>query len=57
MDNKIGIQELAAAIAKVREIDGSEAEIFCRSVFEVVSEFLVKDKLVKIKGLGTFKLI
>ena len=41
MDNKIGIQELAAAIAKVREIDGSEAEIFCRSVFEVVSEFLV----------------
>ncbi len=57
MDNKIGIQELASAIAKVREIDGSEAEIFCRSVFEVVSEFLVKDKLVKIKGLGTFKLI
>lgn len=57
MDNKIGIQELAAAIANIKEIDGSEAEIFCRSFFEVISEFLVKDKLVKIKGLGTFKLI
>ncbi len=57
MDNKIGIQELAAAIAKAKEIDGSEAEIFCRSVFEIISDFLVKEKLVKIKGLGTFKLI
>ena len=57
MDKKIGIQELAAAIANAKEINGSEAEIFCRSVFEVISEFLVKEKLVKIKGLGTFKLI
>lgn len=57
MDNKIGIQELAAAIANAKEMDGSEAEIFSRSVFEVISEFLVKEKLVKIKGLGTFKLI
>ena len=38
MDNKIGIQELAAAIAKAKEIDGSEAEIFCRSVFEIISD-------------------
>ena len=57
MGNKIGIQELAASLAKAKGIDGSEAEIFCRSVFEIISEYVVSDKLVKIKGIGTFKLV
>ncbi len=57
MEKKTGIQELANALAKAKGIDGSEAEIFCRSVFDIISEYVVRDKLVKIKGIGTFKLV
>lgn len=57
MDKKILVQELADALAKNKEISKKDAESFVRGVFEIIEEYLVTDKIVKIKELGTFKLI
>lgn len=57
MDKKILVQELADALAKNKDISKKDAETFVRSVFEIVEEYLVTDKIVKIKELGTFKLV
>lgn len=57
MDKKILVQELADALAKSKEISKKDAESFVRGVFEIIEEYLVTDKIVKIKELGTFKLI
>ena len=37
-------------------LEVAEAEAFITAMFKVVNEGLKEDKLVKIKGLGTFKL-
>ncbi len=57
MEKKILLQDLADGIARRRNIHKKDAEVFVRSVFEIVSEYLQSDKIVKIKGLGTFKLV
>ena len=57
MNNKISQQELAALFAARKELPKKQAELFVRTMFEIVQEYVVKEGLVKIKGLGTFKLI
>lgn len=57
MDRKILIQELSEGLAQRKDIPLKDAEMFVRSVFEIVQEYLQTDKLVKIKGFGTFKLV
>lgn len=57
MDNKLGIQELALAFAERYGYDTKSSMVFVKTVFEIVEEYVSKDKLVKIKGFGTFKLI
>lgn len=57
MNNKISQQELAASFAARKELPKKQAELFVRTMFEIVQEYVVKEGLVKIKGLGTFKLI
>lgn len=57
MDRKILIQELSEGLAGRKDIPLKDAELFVRSVFEIVEEYLQTDKLVKIKGFGTFKLV
>lgn len=57
MDKKIGVQELALALAERSGGDVKACVAFVKTVFEIVEEHIIKDKLVKIKGLGTFKLI
>lgn len=49
--------EFVQALAERLEISKSDADAFVKIFFETVEENLLKDKLVKIKGLGTFKLV
>ena len=57
MTEKITIVELAKGLAKRKGMTRKDAEPFVRMVFETIRECLLADKLVKVKGLGTFKLI
>ena len=57
MNNKISQQELAASFAARKELPKKQAELFVRTMFEIVQEYVMKEGIVKIKGLGTFKLI
>lgn len=57
MNNKLSIQDLASAFAEKVDMDAKSANIFVKTVFEIVEEYIATDKIVKIKGFGTFKLI
>ena len=57
MDRKILLQDLADGLVRRRGLTKKDAEQFVRAVFDMVSQYLEVDKLVKIKGLGTFKVI
>lgn len=57
MNNKISIQELANGLMRRNGLSRKDAETFVRTVFAIVSDYLYSDKIVKIKGFGTFKLI
>ena len=57
MKRKLGIQDFAEIIEQREGISRTEAENFVRAFFDVVEQGLEEDKFVKIKGLGTFKLI
>lgn len=57
MNNKLSIQDLVSALSERYGMDAKSAGTFVRTVFEIVEEYISKDKLVKIKGLGTFKLV
>ena len=52
---KTALQLIADAVAKKHKITVKEAERFVSSMFDVMNEGLKTDKLVKVKGLGTFK--
>lgn len=55
--DKIFLQDIAEGIAARNGITKKEAEVFVRHLFDIVEEFLLSEQLVKIKGLGTFKLV
>lgn len=57
MDTKILIQDLAKELAAQKSIDKKAALAFVQSFFDVILEGLRTEKYVKIKGLGTFKLV
>ena len=52
---KTALQLIADAVAKKHKITVKESEKFVSAIFDVVNEGLKTDKLVKVKGLGTFK--
>lgn len=52
---KISITDLAGVIAKQRKLSTKDVEKFISAMFLVVDKGLDADRLVKIKGLGTFK--
>lgn len=52
---KILIADLAKEVAKKHKLPQKETEQFIANMFAVVAEGLQQDKLVKVKGLGTFK--
>ena len=51
------IQDLAKYLSKKHKIQQKEAERFLTAVVDVLNEGLHYEKLVKVKGLGTFKVI
>lgn len=57
MNEKIGIQNLQAALIEKNGLSNKEAETFVKEFFQLIVEALENEKYVKIKGLGTFKLI
>ncbi len=57
MNRRLTVAELSDGVAKRATVPVSFAEKFVQSFFDVVEEALVKEKLVKVKGLGTFKLV
>lgn len=57
MSERIGIQDIIEALAKKNGIDKKNAEAFVKEIFNLIEEGLKLDQYVKIKGLGTFKLI
>ena len=54
---KISIQDMAKAVADKHGLSQQDAEAFVTALFDVVNEGLHDDKSVKVKGLGTFKVI
>ena len=58
MENeKINLQQLAKVLAQKKGLSQRKAEAFLREFFDAIIQNVTTDKLVKIKGLGTFKLI
>lgn len=57
MNEKVNIQNLIELLVEKHRIIPKEAEEFVKTFFAVIEEGLEQDKYVKIKGLGTFKLI
>jgi len=57
MSEKISLQDLSVLLAEKASITKKEAETFLREYFEVLNEELINDRLLKIKDLGTFKIL
>lgn len=57
MSEKVLMQDLIDSLALERKITKREAETFIKAVFDLIEEALESDRYVKIKGLGSFKLI
>ncbi|MBR2498017.1 MAG: HU family DNA-binding protein, partial [Parabacteroides sp.] len=57
MNNRLTIQDLAGLLAEYTRKDKQYCERFLREFITVISEGVFTDKLVKVKGLGTFKII
>ena len=57
MNNRLSIQDLALILSEQTGKSTEEALRFLQEFIAVVSEGVYNDKLVKVKGLGTFKII
>ena len=55
MDAKLNQSDLIALLAKESNISAAKAELFTKNFFELIIEGLEQDGIVKINGLGTFK--
>ena len=54
---KISIQDLAQVLVEHKGLNKRDAVIFVSAMFDIIQTNLEKDRIVKIKGLGTFKII
>ena len=57
MNEKLTIQDLTDLLAAKHSMTKKDAEAFVREFFLLIEQALESDKTVKIKGLGTFKLV
>ncbi len=55
--NKISIQEISEIVSKETNQTKKLSEQFLRELVNVIAEYLQKDGIAKVKGLGTFKVI
>lgn len=54
---KLSIQDLASVLVEKNGLNSEEAIRFITTVFDVVQYGVGNDRIVKVKGLGTFKLV
>lgn len=54
---KMTIQDIAKVLVEKNKLSQAEAEAFVTAIFNVVEAGIKRDKLVKIKGLGSFKVV
>ena len=54
---KISLQDLSSVLVERRHIGKKEASQFVNEMFYLIQKNLNEDKIVKVKGLGTFKII
>lgn len=57
MNNRLNIQDVAELLAERTGRPREEAERFLRLLVEAITDGVLQDQLVKVKGVGTFKLI
>ena len=57
MNSRLTIQDLAGYLADYTGKERRDAELFLKEFVAVVTEGVFSDKLVKVKGLGTFKIV
>lgn len=57
MNEKLNIQDLVDMLAEKHGMEKKDADSFVKEFFQLIEESLEKDRYVKIRGLGTFKLI
>lgn len=57
MNNRLNIQDVAELLAERTGRTREEAERFLRLLVEAITDGVLQDQLVKVKGVGTFKLI
>ena len=55
--SKTTIKELALSLSEKHDLSKADAERFVATIFEVINDGLEDEKLVKVKGLGAFKII
>ena len=54
---KISIQELSNVLIERNKMGKRDATIFVSAIFDIIQTSLERDRIAKIKGLGTFKII
>lgn len=54
---KVGQKDISMALAKKKGMDMADAERYVDTFFSLIEEALLTEKIVKVKGLGTFKLV
>ena len=57
MNERVNILDLASQLSDKTGKDKKDSELFIREFISIVSETLPNDKIVKVKGLGSFKVI
>jgi len=56
MNEKITLQDLINLFGEKQGLSKKDAELFVRTMFDLIEEALATEKYVKVKGFGTFKL-
>ena len=56
MENKITLSDLIDLLATQADISNNESDAFLKTFFEIITDTLAKDEVVKIKDFGAFKL-
>jgi nucleoid DNA-binding protein/nucleoid-associated protein YgaU len=57
MNDKLNTQDIIDALAQKHDMNKKEATTFIKELFLLIEHALEKDKIVKLKGLGVFKII
>ena len=57
MNNRLSITDLASLLATATSKNKRDTELFLRTLIVLVTRKLFEDKIVKVKGIGTFKLV